>query len=1220
MAASKAKKLASFLKKEMEDPPPIIAPVVVLVNPIEPELTGKSAAFTVIDSALIARLSTDPRTEGQKAAAGPQDPGQAGLVWELLVDSSRPMRPRSTLGHYKLEEQIAISDSTETWRASPLAEPAINYRLKQHHLDPLLVGDERSRQAALVKRDMDALVSLKELDGVVPLVGNAFEVDNAFVVVTGWPTGRVLESVLQERIEADEAQSMVLALIKSLAAIHKKGIVHRNLSPSCLYISDGVLIADFDYSRLPGRESITSLFAADAFDPNYAAPEVSADPSAATQASDVYSAARIALRILRATGRNVDDPWSLLPEAWSRGLSAALSEDPSHRPADADILLGQMSGQEPLTVDRLQIHDTINSRYAVMQSANTTGGTAYVHQVFDTLVNKYFAAKFIRPDLAKHMDVKDEYQRLASLQHPSIVRVETILQTEYVRRGEEMHPFPSLCLLTDWVVGTPLSDYIDTGMPPARVIQIGIEIAEALTEVHNAQVVHRDVKPENIIVDQEQRPILIDFNIASPIAAVSKTSIGTMFYQPPDIKTSGWSYDADTYGLGVSLAELLACRRLKGAVQTWLSDSWPFGDDFTSLREVLREATAENAAERLSADDLAAGLRRAALELVRVGRRGRPAPPTYQRRDANHNPYLDRLLELFSQSTKTNSGTRGLDDFRRWLYLDTRIDHELRPAVLRGDLKLVVITGNAGDGKTAFIRMVENDLADGRAAVVPREGGNGSTIEHDGLILLTNWDGSQDEGEDANDAVLASFFSPFSGSDPDPPDGITHLIAINEGRLIDFLNGRRDEFPWLERSLLDILDGAEPDAEWLALVNLNLRSLTAAGDRGSIVGDLLDRIADEALWADCDSCVAADHCPARANAATLRDPVLGPRTSERVRQLLDVVRLRRRLHITMRDLCSVLAYAVTANRDCREVIELTDTQAMQDLLGGHIYNSVFGSSDAAIREVRGAQHDRLLTELGALDVINRPEPEEDGRLWALGPSALPLEPDGLSRSDRPLMEALWRAATEASGEGGSWSGLRFAHASLRRKFFFEREDPAYLDMLPYEHLRSFLALLAGSAGGLRSEDERKIAEAISRSEGLRSEEAVGHLAVRVVQDLTAVDRSFITRPATDFRLDIVDRSAAARYIEYQPDLVRFSSRHEDALRLDIDVDLWEALQRIWAGFTPSREDLRGAWLNLQTFKETVASIPSRNLLLQPRGGRTVEVTIDASGRIVAGAI
>src|SRR5262249_20892331 len=144
----------------------------------------------------------------------------------------------------------------------------------------------------------------------------------------------------------------------------------------------------------------------------------------------------------------------------------------------------------------------------------------------------------------------------------------------------------------------------------------------------------------------------------------------------------------------------------------------------------------------------------------------------------NWNPYQYRLSTLFSQSATTNAGTRGLDEFSRWAYVPTLIDEQLFDDLEQGLHGLVIITGNAGDGKTAFIQMVESRLAADGAEVARRPDGNGATIEHGGVRLVTNWDGSQDEGETTNEHVLLEFFAPFSGEEPTPAPGETRVIAI----------------------------------------------------------------------------------------------------------------------------------------------------------------------------------------------------------------------------------------------------------------------------------------------------------------------------------------------------------------------------------------------------------------------------------------------------------
>ena len=124
---------------------------------------------------------------------------------------------------------------------------------------------------------------------------------------------------------------------------------------------------------------------------------------------------------------------------------------------------------------------------------------------------------------------------------------------------------------------------------------------------------------------------------------------------------------------------------------------------------------------------------------------------------------------MFSQARRDNSGTRGLDEMATLTYVETRLDRLLKPAVLDGEHQLVIITGNAGDGKTAFIKKLEAEV-EGQGGHVDRLMPNSSAFMHKGLRFLTNYDGSQDEGaERANDQVLTEFFAPFADGSLIPP-------------------------------------------------------------------------------------------------------------------------------------------------------------------------------------------------------------------------------------------------------------------------------------------------------------------------------------------------------------------------------------------------------------------------------------------------------------------
>jgi hypothetical protein len=300
----------------------------------------------------------------------------------------------------------------------------------------------------------------------------------------------------------------------------------------------------------------------------------------------------------------------------------------------------------------------------------------------------------------------------------------------------------------------------------------------------------------------------------------------------------------------------------------------------------------------------------------------------------------------------------------------------------------------------------------------------------------------------------------------------------------------------------------------------------------------------------------------------------------------------------MRDLRSALAFIVAGNRTCDEIVALVENHDREALLSGHLYNALFAASDKLDPPARApeAVRDRLLNVVGTLDVAKTSNPEDDSRLWALGVAALRPDPPSLSRTDRELLAELKErlpTSTAQLADRRARVGLRLLQASLRRKLFLEREDPDWVSMYPYDRLADFIRQLQTSS----PDDRDDMAAAISNSEGLFNASFGNVVAVRLARENEASDRSFVTHPAEGFRLEPLDRIALAHYVEYAPDSLVFRHAEDESVALEIDLDLFEMLIRVLEGFTPSREELRGAWLNLRIFKDQLASVPSDALLL-----------------------
>ncbi len=199
----------------------------------------------------------------------------------------------------------------------------------------------------------------------------------------------------------------------------------------------------------------------------------------------------------------------------------------------------------------------------VVESLLGQGGMARVYRARQTNLERTVAIKILPPYYAADPDFverfKLEAKALARLSHPHIVIIHDA--------GEDDG---RLYIIMEYISGGTLRDYMERPrmdrMQPREITRIIREVASALTYAHHQGIIHRDVKPVNVLMDASRRAVLSDFGISKMMASSaamtrSGAGVGTPEYMSPE-QCRGGAVDAraDIYALGVMLYEMLTGR------------------------------------------------------------------------------------------------------------------------------------------------------------------------------------------------------------------------------------------------------------------------------------------------------------------------------------------------------------------------------------------------------------------------------------------------------------------------------------------------------------------------------------------------------------------------------------------------------------------------------------------------------------------------------------
>lgn len=199
----------------------------------------------------------------------------------------------------------------------------------------------------------------------------------------------------------------------------------------------------------------------------------------------------------------------------------------------------------------------LGNRYEIIKKIGD-GGMAFVYKAKDILLNRIVAVKVLRPEFVDDDEFLGKFKReaeaVASLSHPNIVNVYDVGEDGKVHY-----------IVMEYIDGQNLKEIIknEGTLDEYTALDITKQIAMALSAAHRKGIIHRDIKPHNILISNEGRVVKVaDFGIAKAVSNSTMTNIGSIigsvhYFSPEQAKGKFVSNNADLYSLGIVLYEMI---------------------------------------------------------------------------------------------------------------------------------------------------------------------------------------------------------------------------------------------------------------------------------------------------------------------------------------------------------------------------------------------------------------------------------------------------------------------------------------------------------------------------------------------------------------------------------------------------------------------------------------------------------------------------------------
>ncbi len=380
------------------------------------------------------------------------------------------------------------------------------------------------------------------------------------------------------KLPVDEAVAIFRQALLGLQAAHNEGVVHRDLKPHNIVVDPQgrAVLMDFGIASSAETSGMTRTGMLMGT-PYYMAPEQALGQKADAR-SDLFSMGVIFFEMLtgsppyqasssiqtlvkRTTGKAPSvlefDPD--IPVYLAGIVARCLEIGLDQRYPNAAAILADLDAQEVSApgvagygVLALQPNSSFGTRYLI-EAVLGQGGMGTVYKARDLELERPVALKLVRAELASKPAsferLKQEILLASSISHRNILRIHDLGEVDGLK-------FVSMA----YVDGTDLAEILRAQgpLPIGRAIDYAIQICEALQAAHGENVVHRDLKPRNVLISKDDRAFITDFGVAFSLAAEGVTdSFGTPEYMAPEqVEGKTLDHRVDLYSFGLILYQM----------------------------------------------------------------------------------------------------------------------------------------------------------------------------------------------------------------------------------------------------------------------------------------------------------------------------------------------------------------------------------------------------------------------------------------------------------------------------------------------------------------------------------------------------------------------------------------------------------------------------------------------------------------------------------------